>query len=274
MGETVDPGPVSGRAILGQTLKVLREKAGKSLGQLAEDTGYDKSYLSRLESGERLSKVTVMEDLDSYYGTGSLLVGHWKAARLDAFKDQYKEFMKLEATARIMWKFSPGIPGLLQTEEFARGILVGAQTTADGEEAVEEQVAARLGRQYLLKQKPEPEVRLIMDEVALRRPASQGKTWHDQMLHLEAAALWPNVTLQVLPFSAGAHHPMNGSLTLLWQRDGSAVAYKEGNGCSRLIEDPDQVLRQRLSYDRLRDMALSPSDSLTFIRDVLEERRS
>jgi hypothetical protein len=60
VGENVDPGPVSGRAILGQTLKVLREKAGKSLGQLAEDTGYDKSYLSRLESGERLSKVTVL----------------------------------------------------------------------------------------------------------------------------------------------------------------------------------------------------------------------
>ncbi|MEU5078031.1 MULTISPECIES: helix-turn-helix domain-containing protein [Streptomyces] len=274
MGETVDPGPVSGRAILGQTLKVLREKAGKSLGQLAEDTGYDKSYLSRLESGERLSKVTVMEDLDSYYGTGSLLVGHWKAARLDAFKDQYKEFMKLEATARIMWLFSPGIPGLVQTEDFARGVLAGAQTTADGEEAVEEQVAARLGRQYLLRQKPEPEVRVIMDEFALRRPAAQGKTWHDQLFHLETAALWPNVTLQVLPFSAGAHHHMTGSLTLLWQRDGSAVAYKEGNGCSRLIEDQDEVLRQRLSYDRLRDMALSPSDSLTFIRDALEEHRS
>ncbi|WLW58546.1 Scr1 family TA system antitoxin-like transcriptional regulator [Streptomyces sp. YU58] len=56
--------------------------------------------------------------------------------------------------------------------------------------------------------------------------------------------------------------------------DGSAVVYKEGNGCSRLIEDPDEVLRQRSSYDRLRDLALSPSDSLAFIRDVLEEHRS
>ncbi|MER6025309.1 helix-turn-helix transcriptional regulator [Streptomyces sp. NPDC001851] len=274
MGENVDAEPVSGRVMLGQTLRVLREKAGKSLGQLADETGYDKSYLSRLESGDRLSKVTVMEDLDGYYGTGDLLVRHWRAARLDAFKDQYREFMGLEATARIMWKFSPGIPGLLQTEDFARGVLSGGQTTADGDESVEEQVAARLGRQFLLKQKPEPEVRIVMDEFALRRPAVWGKAWHDQLHHLETAALWPNMTLQVLPFSVGAHHHMNGSLTLLWQRDGSAVAYKEGNGCSRLIEDPDEVLRQRLSYDRLRDLALSPSDSLTFIRDVLEEHRS
>ncbi len=84
--------------MLGQTLRVLREKTGKSLGQLADETGYEKSYLSRLESGERLSKVTVMEDLDGYYGTGDLLLSHWKAARLDAFKDQYKEYMALEAT--------------------------------------------------------------------------------------------------------------------------------------------------------------------------------
>src|SRR5690349_3654174 len=171
MGEVVDGDRESGRAVLERTLKFLREKAGKSLGQLADETGYDKSYLSRLESGERLSKVTVMEDLDGYYGAGDLLVSHWKAARLDAFKDQYKEYMRLEATARIMWVFTPGIPGLLQTEDFARGVLSGAQTTADGDEAVEEQVAARLGRQYVLRQKPEPDVRVIMDEFALRRPS-------------------------------------------------------------------------------------------------------
>jgi transcriptional regulator with XRE-family HTH domain len=264
----------SGRAVLGRTLKFLREKAGKSLGQLADETGYDKSYLCRLESGKRLSKVTVMEDLDAYYGCGDLLVFHWKAARLDAFKDQYKEYMKLETTARVMWVFAPGIPGLLQTEDFARGVLSGARTTDDGDEGVEEQVAARLGRQYLLRQKPEPDVRIIMDEFALRRPAVQAQVWRDQLLHLEAAAMWPNLALQVLPFSAGAHHHMTGSLTLLWQRDASAVAYKEGNGCSRLIEDPDEVLQQRLSYDRLRDLALSPSDSLVFIRDLLEEHRS
>ena len=274
MGEKVDAEPVSGRAMLGQTLKVLREKAGKSLGQLADETGYEKSYLSRLESGDRLSKVTVMEDLDGYYGTGDLLLSHWKAARLDAFKDQYKRFMELEATARIMWKFSPGVPGLLQTEDFAREVLSGPQTTPEDGDLVEEQVAARIGRQYLLQQKPEPNVRIIMDEYAFRRPPALSKTWEDQLLHIEAASRWPNVTLQVLPFSAGLHHHMGASLTLLWQKDGSGVAYTEGNTRGELTEEPAGVLRHRLSYDRLRDLALSPSDSLAFIRDVLEERRS
>jgi transcriptional regulator with XRE-family HTH domain len=274
MGEQVDGEGESGRAVLGRTLRFLREKAGKSLGQLSEETGYDKSYLSRLESGERLSKVTVMEDLDSYYGAGELLVSHWRVARLDAFKDQYKAFMGLEGTARLMWKFSLVVPGLLQTEDFAREVLSMVQTTADSEESVEEQVAARLGRQYLLRQKPLADARVIIDESAFRRPAASAKTWSEQILHLEAVAQWSNVTLQVLPFSAGVHHHMSGSLTLLWQKDGSAAAYMEGNGCRELTEDSDDVLRRRLSYDRLRDMALSPGDSLMFIRALLEEQRS
>ncbi|MFG2371303.1 DUF5753 domain-containing protein [Streptomyces sp. NPDC048504] len=175
--EQVDAEGESGRAVLGRTLRYLREKAGKSLGQLAED------------------------------------------------------------------------------------------------EMVEEQVAARLGRQYVLRQKPSPDVRIIMDEVAFRRPAARAKTWHDQLLHVETVAMLPNVTLQVLPFSAGVHHHMTGSLTLLWQKDGSAVAYEEGDDCSQLDDDPDDVLRLRLSYDRLRDLALYPPDSLAFIRAVLKEHR-
>ncbi|WP_317454034.1 Scr1 family TA system antitoxin-like transcriptional regulator [Streptomyces sp. TRM68416] len=67
---------------------------------------------------------------------------------------------------------------------------------------------------------------------------------------------------------------MYASLTLLWQKDGSGVAYVEGNTRGELTEEPDGVLQYRLSYDRLRDVALSPSDSLAFIRDVLEEYRS
>ncbi|MEU2738951.1 helix-turn-helix transcriptional regulator [Streptomyces sp. NPDC007095] len=274
MDEQVDGEGQPGLAALGRTLRYLREKAGKSLGQLAGETAYDKSYLSRLEAGKRLSKMAVMEDLDGYYGSGDLLVQLWKVARHDAFKDKYKEFMRLEAAALTMDKFTLGVPGLLQTEEFAREVLSGPQATAESDEAVEEQVAARLGRQLLLRRDPAPHVRFIIDEYAFRRPSATAKTWDDQLLHIEAVAMWRNVVLQVLPFAAGVHYLVEGSLTVLWQKDGSAVAYKEGNGGGELVDDPEDVLRHRLSYDRLRDMALPPSDSLTFIRGVLEEHRS
>ena len=173
MAEQADAQGDSGRAVLGRTLRFLREKAGKSLGQLADETGYDKSYLSRLESGERLSKVTVMEDLDGYYECGDLLISLWRIARIDAFKDKYKEYMRLEATARIMYVYTPDVPGLLQTEEFAREVLSEPQTTGKDTEAIEEQVAARLGRQLLLSKSPAPSVRFIID--VPRSPPSFGQ---------------------------------------------------------------------------------------------------
>ncbi|CAL9504171.1 transcriptional regulator [Streptomyces griseomycini] len=272
MAVPVDGQRESGRAVLGRTLKFLRDKEGRSLGQLAEETGYDKSYLSRLESGQRLSKVTVMEDLDSYYGSDGLLVSLWKIARYDAFKDKYQAYMRLEATARVLWVYTPDVPGLLQTEEFAREVLSGPRATQQDTEAVDEQVAARLGRQLLLNRPPVPSVRFIVDESGFRRPSASAETWKGQLAHIEAVAQWPHIAVQVLPFSAGVHPLVaKGSLTLLWQADGSAVAYTEGDSSGLLMEDPEDVLQHRLSYDRLRDLALSPSDSLGFIRDVLKE---
>ncbi|WP_327270600.1 helix-turn-helix domain-containing protein [Streptomyces sp. NBC_01218] len=273
MTEPADVDEESGRAALGRTLRYLREKAGRSLGQLAEETRYDKSYLYRLEVSQRLSKLEVMQDLDRYYESGELLQGLWKVARREVFKDKYKEFMRLEPTARIMHLFTLGIPGLLQTEGVARESLTGPQATTTETELVEEQVIARLGRQQLLHRVPAPSVRIIMDEYALRRPVSDAKAWEEQLVHLIDMAQKQSLALQVLPFTAGAHYLMDGSLTLLWQDDGAAVAYTEGNGCAELIEEPSAVTRYRLSYDRLRDLALPPPESVEFIRGVLEEHR-
>jgi transcriptional regulator with XRE-family HTH domain len=267
----------SGRATLGRTLRFLREKAGKSLGQLAQETSYDKSYLYRLEKGERLSKRAVMEDLDSYHGSGDLLVRLWRDARDEVVKDEYKGFMELEATARVMWMFQLRVPGLLQTEDYARAVLSGlsgAQTTAGNGEEVEEQVALRMGRQELLYREPTPSVRVILDEGALRRPVPDTKVWTDQLSHLMDAAELPSVAIQVLPYAAGVHDLMDSHLWLLWQRVGDPVAYVEGNGFGELIDDPDKVLSFRLSYDLVRDAALTPAESTAFIKRLLEECRS
>ncbi|MEV7162578.1 helix-turn-helix transcriptional regulator [Streptomyces microflavus] len=269
----VDVEAESGRAALGRALKFLREKAGLSLGQLAVKTRYDKSYLYRLETGKRLSKLAVMEDLDRFYETGGLLVELWKVARREVFKNKYKEAARLELSARIMHLFTLGIPGLLQTEDVARALLSGDQETESEAESVEEQVIARLDRQQLLYRNPAPTVRIIIDEYGLRRQVGSAKVWEAQLEHLIAIAQLPMVTLQVLPLSAGAHHLMDGSLTLMWQEDGSAVAYMEGNQCSELLEDPTDVTLARLSYDRGRDLALPPPDSIAFIRGVLKEFR-
>lgn len=270
MGEQPVEEEDSGRSTLARTLKMLRERAGKSLGQLAEDTAYDKSYLCRLESGERLSKRPVMADLDGYYRTGDLLVGLWRLAHRDVFKVKYKAFMRYEADAVIMHKYMQAIPGLLQTEEFAREVLSAAPGPL-GEGEVEEQVAARVGRQELLRRDPAPHIRVLLDESVLRRPAADPEVWRGQLEHLVESAGKPSVVLQVLPFAAGVHDLMGGSLSLLWQSDGSAVAYLEGNKFGELIEDAERVCTYRLSYDQIRDRALSPPDSVAFIEGILKE---
>ncbi|MGX1312248.1 transcriptional regulator with XRE-family HTH domain [Streptomyces calvus] len=263
----------SARSALGSTLRYLREKAGKSLSQLAEDTNYDKSYLYRLEAGERISKRPVMEDLDTYYETGDLLVRLWKLARMEVFKDQYKAFMRLESTATVMHMYTPVIPGLLQTEGFAR-VLLSLWPTQIDEEELEEQVVARIGRQELLHRKPRPTVRAIIDEAALRRAPADAKVWEEQLTHLIFSAAQPSITVQVLPFSVGVQPVPDGALSLLWQPDGSAVAYLEGSASGELLEEPDDFLKYRLAYDRIRDMALTPLESVTFIERILEEYRS
>jgi hypothetical protein len=185
--------------------------------------------------------------------------------------------MELEATARVMWMFQLRVPGLLQTEDYARAVLSGlsgAQTTAGNSEEVEEQVALRMGRQELLYRDPAPSVRVILDEGALRRPVPDAKVWTDQLSHLVDAAELPNVALQVLPYAAGVHDLMDSHLWLLWQRVGDPVAYAEGNGIGELIDDPDKVLSFRLSYDLVRDAALTPVESTAFIKRLSEECRS
>ncbi|MGW7490940.1 helix-turn-helix domain-containing protein [Streptomyces sp. NPDC054786] len=267
-----EEGEGSARWVLACELQRLREASGKSLAQLAEETNYDRTYLHRLETGERLSKLPVMEALDRVYGTGGLLVRLWGLARLEAFADRYKLFMKYEAKAAIMHKFMLGIPGLLQTEDYARLVLSSAPMPVPADE-LEESVAVRMGRQDLLRSSPPPSVRVILDESAFMRPPADTAVWRDQLSRLVSASELPHITIQVLPFAAGLHDLIGGSLSLLWMADGTAVAYLEGNKSGSLIEDATEISQLRLSYDCLRDMALTPPDSVAFVKQLLEDSR-
>jgi transcriptional regulator with XRE-family HTH domain len=263
----------SARTVLAHQLAYLREQSGKSLAQLAEDTAYNRSYLHRLETGERLSQLPAMQKLDEVYDTGGLLVRLWKLARQEAFKDRYKLFMQYEAKASIMHKYMCAVPGLLQTEDYARVVLSSGPGLND-EEELEENVSARIGRQDLLRREPSPHLRVILDESALRRPTDDRKIWHDQLARLIEAQDSPQIVVQVLPFGSGVHDLMGGSLSLLWMPDGSSVAYLEGNKSGELVEDSEEFASYRLSYDRLRDLALSPPKSVSFIEQVMEEGTS
>ena len=257
-----------------EELARLREESGMSLGQLSEVSKYDRSYLHKLERGERLGDLETARRLDEVYGSKRSLQNLWKLAKDDAYLGRYQRFMALEPTAKVMQIYVPQtIPGLLQTEEYARELLWSTPHHPDEEDGLEEQLALRMARQQILRsgESVQAHLRVILDEAVLRRPLQDREAWKRQLQRLLDEAELPHVTVQVLPFAAGVNDLLGGAVTVLWLPDGEEAAYLEGSKSGEVIEEPEEVERLKLSYDRLRDLALPPQDSVEFIRSLLKD---
>lgn len=258
----------SARLVLAAEAARLRERSGRSLGDVAAATGCDRSYLRELESGERLGTPAVFAALDEVYGTGGHLGELWAMARDAVFRERFRLFMDLERRATARQEYAAAtVPGLFQTEEYAMEQLRTARL--GNEQELAEQAAARIGRQGLLVGDGAPRLRAVLDEAVLRRRLRERTAWRRQLQRLLEVSALPRVTLQVLPFASGLQHLLGSSLTLLRLPDGESVAYAEGSWSGELIEGAEDVERLRLSCDVLRDAALSPGESAAFIEDVM-----
>jgi transcriptional regulator with XRE-family HTH domain len=258
--------------VFANELRRLREVSGWSLSELADKTTYDRTYLSKLENGHKLGSIEAVAALDAAYGTGNHLQQLWRLAGDEVVPDRYRRYMQLEFDARVMQKYSIStIPGLLQTEGYARAQLLTARPRS--EEALSEGVAARMARKAILDGDDPPHLRALLDESVLRRRTADPDIWREQLQALLDEKR-PNVTIQVLPLGAGLHDLLGGSLTLLWLPGGKSVAYAESGVDGSLIEESTEVEQLKLSYDLLRDSALSPSESRAFIRHVMEDSTS
>ena len=251
------------RARFAEELKALREANGDSLRQLGEKVGWDFSLFGKMENGHTLGSAEVVRALDQYFGTGRLLVTLWELALGDKteFKEQYRAYMEFEAEALSLWHFGlSSIPGLLQTQGYATEVLAAGGNR--GEELTR-QVEARTSRG----------VRTILYESVLRLTLRDQQAWVEQLEHLVAMSERPNVTVQVLPFSAGPFGLMNSLVMFLQLTQGRVVAYTENDLHGELIEDGSQIERLQSAYDAMRDRALSPAESRKFIGEMLEGAR-
>ena len=256
-----------------EELAQLREDSGMSLGQLSDRARYDRSYLHRLETGERLGDLETAKRLDSVYGTGRHLQNLWGLAKDDAYLGRYQRYMELQNQAGVIQRYVPQtIPGLLQTEEYARELLWSTPHRPDDEDRLEEQLVLRMSQQTILRRDDSPvHLRVVLDEAVFGRPLKDREAWNRQLQRLLDDAQLPNVTVQVLPLDAGVHDLLGGSLTILWLPDGTSAAYLEGNKSGEVIEEPGEVEQHKLSYDEISARALSPKDSLEFIRNLMKD---
>jgi transcriptional regulator with XRE-family HTH domain len=221
------PGPTVQRLVLGGQLRRLREGRGITLEQAADIIRGSHSKLSRMEHGRVGFKERDVADLLSFYGVGD---GEQRAALLslaresaapgwwheyaDILPNWAEPYVGLEAAASIIRIFEVQvIPGLLQTESYARA-LIGVGNAASDDEVIR-RAEVRIGRQDVLNKANAPRFWTVIDEGALRRPVGGPAAMREQIRHLIDMCDHPAVTLQVLPFSIGAHSAMGGPFTIL-----------------------------------------------------------
>ncbi|MCX4863892.1 helix-turn-helix domain-containing protein [Streptomyces sp. NBC_00825] len=254
-----------------EELRILRTGSGTSLRQLGERLGWDWSLFGKMEKGETLGSPEVVQALDTHYGTPGLLLALWELAAGDKsqFRERYRRYMTLEAEAVSLWHFAVSVlPGLLQTPGYAREVLAAGGSR--GKE-LEQQVEARMGRKDLLAGEDAPPFRTILSEAVLRTPLRDTGEWLAQLEYVADVAERPNVTLHVLPQSAGMHGLDSTALMFLRLHGGRTVAYTENAHRGELIEESASVERLTRAYDAMRDLALSPAESRKFVLAMLEE---
>ncbi|MFF5147782.1 helix-turn-helix domain-containing protein [Streptomyces sp. NPDC013157] len=259
-------------ALFGSRVRRLRTDAGLTQAELGAAVHVVSTRITQIEraSGARPTR-ELARALDTALGADELLVELWPYVYREAFPDWSRKFMAYSERAVVIRQYAAHVvPGLLQTEDYARAVLSVGRTLGSKEQ-LEERVTARLGRQERLGAADRPELWVVLDEAVLRRPVGGPEVMRDQLERLLDAAAERQVTVQVLPFDQGEHDVMGGSLTVLTMPDDSEAAYTEGAHYGQLVEDPDEVRSFALTYDRLRAAALPPLMSLGMIRSVMED---
>ncbi|MGY1582585.1 helix-turn-helix domain-containing protein [Streptomyces sp. MN13] len=261
---------LSARHYFGAEQRRHRESAQLSLVQLAGIVNSSKSTLARIETAELMPPPDLPDRLDAAFGTDKHFHGLYELAKREAHPDQYRRFMDFEAQAEVVETFvAQTVPGLLQTEEYARAQLGLREELAP--EQVQERVNARLSRQDRLGTADGPLRWAIIDESVIRRRVGSTECMFKQLARLLEQVDTPDSKVQVMPFSSGPHYLMGGTLTLLTDPKGSTVAYEEGIELGHLYEDRDSVKKWRRHYEVLRANALSPAASAELIRDAMED---
>jgi transcriptional regulator with XRE-family HTH domain len=270
---------------LGAQLREIRETAGMTQEQVAERTGKDRSTLYRLENAQqRPLRSTVIQLLD-LYGVdeprrGDLLTllkesaqRGWLQKYRDELPDVYTDYISLEDDARSISNYqSLYVPGLLQTEAYARAQLRGGLPQASADE-IEMRVAARMERQPLLDREIAPKLWAIMDEAALRRMVGGPAVMRDQARYLREAAGRPNVTIQVISFAAGSHPAMVGAFIVLDFPEAAdpSIVYTETAAGGLFLEEETELERYKLMFEHLRAVALSPDATATLLSEVVAQ---
>ena len=282
--------PTAVRRALALELRTRRVTAGLTVEKAAAAVGMSQSKLTQIErAGQVPSRDEVSDLLDAYGGAtdeerdGLLALVRdskrkewWES--IHALPPKLKVYLGLESVASSLLAYNPLlVHGLLQTEDYAREVIRSGRPDLLAHE-LGQLVEARIRRQdeVLGREGPDepPPLELwsIMDEAVLRRQVGGAKVMRDQIERLIKASALPNVTLQVLPFSLGAHAGMAGTLTILqFEPADHPVVYVDGQAGNLYLERDEDLRRTQQVMNRILAAALAPDESLALMREISEE---
>ncbi|MFI9065303.1 Scr1 family TA system antitoxin-like transcriptional regulator [Streptomyces sp. NPDC053429] len=267
--KNLDPSS-SPRALLGAELRVARERAGLTQAELAERLFVSGSFIGQLEAGTRRMHLDVARQIDEILHTDGFFARNCGALAKSRYPNHFAEAAEAEAAATTIREYAPlALPGMLQVEPYASEVFRAYQPTAT-EDVIDELVRNRLDRAKLLADATKPLLWCVLDEAVLRRVVGSPKITAEALRHIAALIRARRIIVQVLPFSAGAHSSMGGTLKLMTFEDAPPLAYVQGNSIGVLLDDPATVARHSLTYDLLTASALSPTQSLALIESVAE----
>jgi hypothetical protein len=279
-------GPTVLRIVLGAHLRRLREARGVT----REDAGWhiraSESKISRMELGRVGFKERDVEDLLTHYGLDdgdererllalarSANTPGWWHRYSDVLPAWFQPYIGLEAAAALIRNYEVQfIPGLLQTPAYARTLVRHGHTRATDEE-IERRVDVRMARKKVLTQPNSPQLWVVVDEAALRRPMGGPAVMREQLESLIESAAQPNVTVQVVPFRVGGHAAVGGAFSILRFAEPELpdVVYVEQLTSALYLDKRDDIDQYAVAMETLCIEAAQPEQSEALLAQIARE---
>ena len=266
---------VSPLRVFGAMLRFYRTQAGLSQTDLGARVHFSGDLVSKIEMGQRIATEEFTAACDGLpnLATGGALT-ELRGLMKEAIKNRalpgwFVDWPRKEAMARsLRWFELVAVPGLLQTEDYARAVL--RTHVMATEEQVEDMVRARMERQSILTREHPPMFWVIFDEGVLRRPVGGVEVMAGQLVRLAEAAQQPNIVLQVIPLAVGAHQGMSGNFVIADFAEGPPAVYQDTAARGQIIEDSDDIAVVTVMWETLKAEALSRSASQELIKEVVK----
>ncbi|MBV9451129.1 MAG: helix-turn-helix transcriptional regulator [Acidobacteriaceae bacterium] len=261
-------------AFFAEKLKRLRESAGMTQAEVAEHTNYALSTVSAYEKSRRIPPLDFAVAVDELFGTGEELAELQKLVESVSLVPWFRDRVEVERKAREIQEYeSYQVPGLLQTEDYAKAIMSVTRPKISADELYRALVL-RMTRQDILgvdhelpvDQVQTPRYWAVIDESALLRTVGNPEIMQAQRDHLVEMAQQPNVTIQIIPNQKGPTSAYGRAFTILVSHNNSSVVYLEDPNSAHYVRDKDDVNRYSLIFDHLRASALDDEQTLRMLR--------